>query len=459
TLHSELPKKKLATVLKKLRDEVHSFLIICTPTYASLLRNDSTTIILEHESSTAYNTPSFPSFDFRVLIEIFARTSGKKYIVSDSLLRVETLGRYESHEFGTVAPITFRALAPIMLEIIPHGIPDELPIRARGEQIPALSNEMRTRLSTVASSKSKIFAFALRTGLATVTKCRDCRTILSCEYCTAPLVLYSGGEHRVFICNKCKRHTPSEQKCVKCNSWNLTPLGTGTEHVENEIRRLYPDIPTFRIDREATPSKSEARKVAAQFRSATSGILVGTEMALFYVSEDITDSIIVSFDTLFNIPSYRTNERIIELFLSIAERTRGKLYVQTKNPDEPILELVKSNNYSTWYRNELRDREEYHYPPFASIVKISWRGKESEKNAARDYLNEILSPFSPDIFESLVVTKGKRETAVHAVIRPNSNEWSIHSLLDGKGLSETIREALAKLPDDTVVSINPDNLL
>lgn len=457
---SEVSSKKLATLLKKLATETHSFVIITTPSFATLMRPDTGTIILEHESSSAYSTPTNPSFDFRVIMEILARCAGKKLILGDSLLRVETLGRHENKEFGSVAPITFRALVPIEVTVIPHGIPAALPTRFRSDQIPALSEDMRALIARAPEKRSHIFAFALRTGLATVTRCRDCGTVVLCEHCEAPLVLYTAaGGKRVFICNKCKRHTPSEMKCSKCASWNLSAFGTGTAFVEEELRRLYPELPIFRIDREATPSRAEARKVAAQFAAAPAGVLVGTEMAMYYLSETVTDSIVVSFDTLFNIPSYRTNERIIELFLAIAERTRGRLYVQTRNPDEPIIELIKSNNYATWYRNELADRIEYNYPPTSTILKVSWRGKDAEKDAAKDYLEELLAPFAPDIFESISVIKGKKELLLNAVIRPKSEDWSLAALFTQKGLSETLRETLAKLPDGTILSVNPDNLL
>ncbi len=458
-LHSELPKKKLADTLKKLSKDKHAYLVISTPSYASLARSDVGTIIVEHESSTAYITPSFPSHDFRVLLEFFCRNAGRKMILADSLLRVETLGRGEAHEFGTLAPITFRALTPIQISIIEHGVPDEIAPRARSEQIPAFSEEIKSYLINAVSKKKKIFAFSLRTGLSTITKCRDCGNILSCEHCDSSLVLYSSGQKRVFICNKCKRHTPSDQKCTRCKSWNLSPIGTGTEFVEEEIKRLFPDIPVFRIDREATPTKAEARKVAGLFQASVGGILVGTEMALYYLPEDVTDSIIVSFDTLFNIPSYRGSERIIELFLSIAERTSDKMFVQTNHKDEPLLELIKSNNYSSWYRNEIIEREEYLYPPFSTIIKITWKGKESEKDAVKDFLNELFEKFSADIFENQIVTKGKKEFAVHALIRPKRDDWSATKLFEGKGLSENLREALSKIPDGSVVSINPDNLL
>ena len=188
-------------------------------------------------------------------------------------------------------------------------------------------------------------------------------------------------------------------------------------------------------------------------------MLVGTEMALFYLNDSVTDSIIVSFDTLFNIPSYRTNERIVELFLSIAERTRGKLYVQTKNPHEPIIELIQANNYSGWYKAELKEREEYNYPPFSTIIKITWNGKESEKDAARDYLAELLAPYMPDIFDTSIIRRGKREGAINAIIRPKREDWSVTALLSPKGLSGTLKQTLARLPEDCVLSINPDNLL
>lgn len=457
---SEVSSKKLAALLKKLATETHSFVIITTPSFATLMRPDTGTIILEHESSSAYATPTNPSFDFRVIMEILARSAGKKLILGDSLLRVETLGRHENKEFGSVAPITFRALVPIEVTVIPHGIPAALPARFRSDQIPALSEEMRALIARAPEKRSHIFAFALRTGLATVTRCRDCGTVVLCEHCEAPLVLYTAaGGKRVFICNKCKRHTPSEMKCSKCSSWNLSAFGTGTAFVEDELHRLYPELPVFRIDREATPSRAEARKVAAQFAAAPAGVLVGTEMAMYYLSETVTDSIVVSFDTLFNIPSYRTNERIIELFLAIAERTRGRLYVQTRNPDEPIIDLIKSNNYATWYRNELADRIDYNYPPASTILKVSWRGKDSEKDAAKDYLEELLAPFAPDIFESIAVIKGKKELLVNAVIRPKSEDWSLAALFAHKGLSETLRETLAKLPEGSILSVNPDNLL
>jgi primosomal protein N' len=460
TIHSEIAKKKLVSNLKKVATETHPFVIITTPSFASLMRSDTATLILEHESSNAYVTPSNPSFDFRVLIEILARTAGKKLILGDSLLRVETLGRHESKELGVVAPITFRALTPIEVTIVPHGVPEQIPARARNDQFPALGEEMRTLIGKAVEKKSHIFAFALRTGLATITRCRDCGTVVQCEHCSAPLVLYAGSDDkRVFICNKCKRHRPSESKCGKCNSWNLGAIGTGTAFVEEEVRRLYPELPVFRIDREATPTRAEARKVATAFAAATAGILVGTEMALFYLTDTVTDSIVVSFDTLFNIPSYRTNERIIELFLAIAERTKGKLYVQTKNPEEPIISLIQSNNYASWYRNELAERIDYNYPPASTILKIVWRGKSNEKEAAKDYLQELLNPFTPDIFESAVIVRGKKEIVVNAVIRPKREDWSLYALLEGKGLSEILREILAKLPEGATLAINPDNLL
>lgn len=459
-LHSELTKKKRTDTIKALGEESHAIVLVCTPSYASLLRNDVGTIVLEHENSAAYTTPISPSYDFRVLMEMLARCAGIKYIAADSLLRVETLGRYENKEFGALTPITFRSFGSTEIKIIPHGIPEAVPLRMRSEQIPALSPEIHALIAHAMQTQSHIFAFALRTGLSTFTRCRDCGHVLACEYCTAPLVLYANSaERRVFICNKCKRHKPSESKCSRCGSWSLAALGTGTAFVEEEIKRLFPDLPVFRIDREVTTTRAQALKTAAAFAAAPTGILIGTEMALYYLSEDITHSIIVSFDTLYNIPSYRTTERIINLFLSISERTKGKLYVQTKHIDEPVIELIASNNYASWYREELAERMEYGYPPFTTIFKIVWKGKESEKEAARDYLADHFSLFTPDIFESISVTKGRREVAINVIVRPKRDEWSLYALLEGKELSEILREKLSHLPENTTFSINPDNLL
>ncbi len=458
-LNSELTQKKLTDLLKRLSTEDHAFVILATPSFLTLMRSDTGTIILENESAGSYIMPSTPGVDMRVLVELLARTARKKFILGDSLVRVETLGRYEAKEFLTLAPVTFRSLVPIDLGIVAHGMPEALPPRLRNEQIPALSEKIYERIAHAQKTKTHVFAFSLRTGLATVTRCRDCGFVLACEFCTAPLVLYTNGETRVYICNKCKEHKPSEAKCLRCGSWNLSALGTGTEFVEAEIRRQFPDMPVFRIDREATPTRAEARKVAALFKASPGGVLVGTEMALYYLHDDVAESVIVSFDTLFNIPSYRTNERIIHLFIQIAERTRGKLYVQTKFADEPIIELIKSNAFMSWYKEELAERKSYGYPPYTTILKLVWHGKEAERDAARDYMKELLAPYSPDIFDSQMVSKGKREASVVAIVRPGSDEWSLYNLMNGKQLSETLRETLSKLPENTIFMVNPENLL
>ena len=458
-LHSEVSKKKFTEAIGILENEKHPLVLIATPTFGTLIRPDVGTVVLERESSPAYSTPSFISYDFRVIIEILTRSARRKLIIADSLLRVETLGRYESKELGCVASLTFRALAPLAPIVVPHGVLSESQSRLRYEQTPALSEHIQTLISKASAKKSHIFLFTLRTGLATITRCRDCFHAFLCEHCEAPLVLYQNSERRVYICNKCKRHKPSESTCSRCGSINLSAHGLGTEYVEEEVKRLFPELPVFRIDREATANKAEARKIAGQFSASPAGVLVGTEMALYYLSSLVTDSVIVSFDTLFNIPSYRTNERIVQLLLSIAERTKGRLLVQTKNPSEPILELVATNNYASWYRNEVRERAEYNYPPFSTMIKCTWVGKESEKDAVRDYIKEVLSAYAPDMFDGVVIRKGKREVTVNALIRPKKEEWSLSALFDPKGLSETLRQALAKLPEGTAVSINPDNLL
>ena len=74
-------------------------------------------------------------------------------------------------------------------------------------------------------------------------------------------------------------------------------------------------------------------------------------------------------------------------------------------------------------------------------------------------MEELLAPFAPDIFESVISVKGKREQVVNAVIRPKSEDWSVKTLFESKGLSETLRETLSRLPDGAMLSVNPDNLL
>ncbi len=190
----------------------------------------------------------------------------------------------------------------------------------------------------------------------------------------------------------------------------------------------------------------------------STGILVGTEKAFSYLHGQIDRSIVCSFDSLFNIPSFRIGERILNLITNLKENTQKEIIIQTRNDGDLILDTIEKESTSEWYRTERNDREKFLYPPFGTLIKIQKRGTEEEIDVARKYLGDILKEYDPDIF----VLGGRDRNGryiLNAVLRIDYKRWSlpenhIGSLLDG-GLKRKLQE-ISKI---ALVYVDPEDLL
>ncbi len=453
TLSSEMTIKDRVKIWNACMQDEHSVIIIGTPQYALIPRKDIGTVIIERERSNTYKGLFAPSFDFRIIIELLTRARNQKCIFADTLLRIETSERLRRNEVSEIMPLVYRIDNDVKLSLVRIKKAEN---NSKGFEI--LSTEAKNCISS-AYNTEHTFVFALRSGLSTITKCKDCGEILSCEYCLAPLVLYQRAKNnRVFICNKCKRHTPADSNCKTCGSWNLLPLGIGIEKVYSELEGLYGNKNLYKIDSQNVKTYKDGERIFNEFMKQEGGILVGTEKAFSYLGGHIDRSIICSFDSLFNIPSFRIGERILNLITTLKENTQKEIIIQTRNDDDLILDTIEKESTSEWYRTERNDREKFLYPPFGTLIKIQKRGNEEEINEARKYLSTILNEFDPDIF--VVGTKDKNGRYIlNAVLRVDYKKWSLSENHIGCALDTGLGEKLVEIAKVALVYVDPEDLL
>lgn len=459
TYHSGKTKRTLFADIKKMAAEPHPVLIIATVPFLCISRSDIGTVILEHESSGAYRMVADPGVDLRIVAELWTGHTRTKYIVGDTLVRVETMWRRDRGVFGDVVAPTFRVPPSCPLTIIDVGKTETEKMEKKKRDFISLSPAVREIIEKAQTHSSHLFLFTLRNGLGTVTVCRDCGDTLLCEYCHAPLVLYKKSDKgRIFICNRCKRHTPSDSSCAACRSWNLSPLGIGIDLVYEEFVRAFPDVPVFRIDRERTKTDDDRQEVIQEFYATKKAVLIGTEMALPHLDNKVSESIVVSFDSLFHIPSFRIEERILGLILFLSSITEKELYIQTRNPSERILGVAEVGSLLSWYRSELAEREQFSYPPYTTIIKVTVAGSLAALDSERTRLAETFGSYSPDIFRS-AYTQGKGVYLLHMVLRIPRREWSLRMLTDAGKIDELLERKLRDLPQSYRIAIDPENLL
>ena len=296
-----------------------------------------------------------------------------------------------------------------------------------------------------------------------MTVCRDCGETVNCEKCGAPLVLYLShlGQKRMFVCNRCQREIESDIKCVSCGSWNLMPLGIGTDTVYEEIKKLFPNrekIKIFKLDKESAKTAKGAEKIIKEFEENPGSILVGTEMAFFYLKEKVPLSIIASFDSLWSIPNFKMSEKIIQITLSIISKTTDQLIIQTKNENDPVIQAIQSGNLLPFIREELEDRKKLNYPPYKRFIKITHLGNKEQTTKATRVLEEIFKEYSPEIFSGFI-TRLKEKYVTNALIKIDPKKWSFPEISTGSSIDENLLAKLLSLSPSFTVFVDPEDLL
>ncbi|MFA6177461.1 MAG: hypothetical protein WC694_01025 [Candidatus Paceibacterota bacterium] len=467
SMHGGINAKKNLITYEKIMNSAHPVLIICTPIFLSIPRKDIGTIILEHENSNAYKMMNKTHIDLRVFTEIYASKINAKFIIAAELLRFETIGRKDIDNLNPLYPSSFRIDFPGTIDIFGKTT-RQLVAREKieGKKFQIFNDQSIKEIILALENKKSVFIFSLRKGLATMTLCKDCNEIVSCEKCRSPLVLYTSHQNkkRMFACNRCEMNIDGDIACASCKSWNLLPLGIGTDTVFEEIERIlttqtsFSKTKIFKLDKESAKTASGAKKIIKEFEENPGSILVGTEMAFFYLKNKIPLSVIASFDSLWSIPNFKIGEKIIQIILSAIENTTDKLIVQTKNENDPAILAIKAGNLLSFVREELEDRRKLSYPPYKRFIKITYFGDKEQTIKARKILEEIFKEYSPEIFSGFI-TKNKDKYVTNLLIKIDTQKWSIQDISPNSFIDENLLTKLLSLPSAFEISVDPEDLL
>jgi primosomal protein N' len=456
SIHSGISAKKSLAIYEKIINSNHPVLILGTPQFLSIPRQDLKTIILEHESSSAYRMIGKPHFDLRFFTEIYTSKINARFIMADEILRFETVGQKDIDGLNSLRPLSFRINFKGEIKI-------ENPNK-KDERLPSVfkifSKKTTEELQNTVDKKKNVFVFSLRKGLATMTLCGDCGEILSCEKCGAPLTLYLShqGKKRMFICNRCLQNKDGDMACKSCGGWNLMPLGIGTDTVYEEIKKILPETKIFQLDKESAKNKNGAEKIIKEYEENPGSILIGTEMAFFYIKNKIPLSIVASFDSLWSIPNFKMSEKIIQIIISLISYTNEKIIIQTKNENDEALKAVQMRNLLSFVRGELEERKKLDYPPYKRFIKITYLGDKEETIKARKILEEIFKEYNPEIFSGFVERlKGKYIT--NALIKLNPKKWSLPEISANSTLDENLYTKLISLSPAFEIFVDPEDLL
>lgn len=447
--HGELSKKEIVANWNKALASTHPVLILCTSSFLCVPRHDIGTIILEKESSRAYTSPVRPYIDTRKALEYISKTSGAKLIFGDAILRVETIWKQKHDIYAELSTLKFRSLATSESALIDARRPKNSPHKKFEIFTPALKELIKQNKE----HNELLFLFCGRKGLAPLSVCHDCGNTVTCHACGSPVTTYAkkssdATESNMFVCHKCGTKRSAHETCKRCASWNLQTLGIGIEMVEKEIKNIFPDTTLFVMDKNRIKTHKQAVTLVDKYYDHPGSILLGTEMALTYLTKKVNNTGVVSLDAFFGLPDFRINEKIMHILLSLRSLAEHALIVQTRQPEHNVFDYALKGNLSDFYREEISMRKSLGYPPFQIFIKISREGTKVEARKAMEEVKKFLKPYEMSLFESF--HKGTDRTyVVHGLIVLERDEW----------IDKTLLQKLRGLSPEFQIKIDPDSLL
>ena len=212
--------------------------------------------------------------------------------------------------------------------------------------------------------------------------CRDCGYTAKCKNCDITLTYHKSTNK--LKCHYCGYETNVINKCPDCKSENIRYFGTGTQKLEAEINKLYPEAKTIRMDVDTVTKKNSHEKILTDFKENKADILIGTQMVVKgHHFPNVTLVGVIAADGSLNMNDYRANEITFQILTQVAGRAgrgkdAGKVIIQTYNPDSFAIECVKTQNEEMFYNTEMRLRKQLKYPPFCDIIVIGVSSKEEQ---------------------------------------------------------------------------------
>ncbi|SMC22374.1 replication restart DNA helicase PriA [Desulfacinum hydrothermale DSM 13146] len=257
-----------------------------------------------------------------------------------------------------------------------------------------LSPELQKALGETLEQGRQAILFLNRRGFATFFLCRTCGYVLQCPHCAVSVTYHQSSDR--LQCHYCGWEAQVPGACPVCQKHALIPFGFGTERVEEECKKAFPDVETVRIDRDAVSRPGQLVQSLNVFRSGKARVLIGTQMvAKGHDFPDVTLVGVINADTALQVADFRSGETTVQLLLQVAGRAGrgdapGRVLVQTYNPRHHAIQAAVHMDYLQFCEAELASRQELQYPPFTRMARLLVTAPESEAagRAARQCAQE-----------------------------------------------------------------------
>ncbi len=342
------------------------------------LQNLSLIIIDEEHETTFKQTDKAPRYNARDLAIVYAKSTDAKVLLGSATPSIETYYNAVTGKYGLVKlkALFGKAFQP---QIVFADIREE----TRTKQMHGIfTSTLFNQLENLQEERSQGILFQNRKGYVPVVECTTCGWTSKCVNCDIALTYYKYSNN--LKCHYCGYHQPNITKCQACGSNTMGIQGYGTERIVEELQLLIPEMRIIRFDQDSTRQKNAFRNFINDFENGKADVMVGTQIVVKGLDfENVHLAAVISADQLLNFPDFRAYERTFQLLSQLAGRTgrhgqQGTMIIQTRQVQNEVLQAIAKNDYQGFYEQQITEREQFSYPPFSRLIKLTLKHKNPE---------------------------------------------------------------------------------
>ncbi len=399
----------------------------------------------EHESSYKQYDPA-PRYNARDTAIVLASMHGAKTLLGSATPSIETYYKALNGKYGLVN-LSERFEGAMLPDVEIIDMKDQ---RKRKLNKGILSQPLRLATDEAMAAGRQALMFQNRRGFAPFVVCRNCGWTPRCSNCDVALVYHKHSD--MLRCHYCGFAKPLPTLCPACEENSIEIYGYGTERIAEEVHNAFEGHRVGRMDLDTTRNKDAYQEIIEDFSCHNMDILVGTQMVTKGLDfEKVTVVGVLNADSLLNFPDFRSDERAFNMLEQVAGRAgrradKGRVFIQTTDPQHPVLDFVRRHDYNGFYQSEIESRRKLMYPPFSRIINIFLKNKDpNDVDRAAILLAQALrATFGPRVLgpEKPIVSRVATWYLQSIMLKIESTA----SMAKVKQILRTIYESLARDP-------------
>ena len=397
--HSKFTDRQREEVYRNLLSTSKAFLVLGVRSSVFLPFNNLGLVIVDEEHETSYKQQEpAPRYHARSAAIMLARQHGAKVLLGTATPSMETLHLARQGRYGYVR-LTQR-FADMQLPDI--EVVDIARLKFQKRMKGAFSQRLIDEIAAALERGEQVILFQNRRGFSSFVQCRQCGWVPRCEHCDVSLT-YHKRTHAL-SCHYCGATYVLPERCPQCGEV-LKMVGTGTERIEEQVQKFFPEARIARMDLDTATTRSTYEQIIGDFAAGQTDILIGTQMVTKGLDFDRVSVVgILDADTMLNQPDFRAYERTFHVLMQVAGRAgrkgrRGKVILQTRSADSPVVQHVVENDFDAMYAEQMEERTIFHYPPQNRLIYIYLRHRDADllNHVAEDYAAALRKHFSDQL--------------------------------------------------------------